>query len=170
MKNQIIKEKRKLKYRLIFLKYYSLRYIKIIKDCYNETYNTLDDLIIMSVKLQNDTLNEFTKYLKKSLNYFNKKINSNDFEFDTFDIFYRYKKDIANLYRKYNQNFIYNADGIKLDSEKREIKNKDYITEEEMSYTQLFEYNLKDLMSIYHYIKLYGVDTCNFFFIYNIVN
>ena len=170
LKNQIIKEKRKLKYRLIFLKYYSLRYIKIIKDCYNETYNTLDDLIIMSVKFQNDTLNEFTKYLKKSLNYFNKKINSNDFEFDTFDIFYRYKKDIANLYRKYNQNFIYNADGIKLDSEKREIKNKDYITEEEMSYTQLFEYNLKDLMSIYHYIKLYGVDTCNFFVKYNIVN
>ena len=166
LKNQVIKEKRKLKYRLMFLKYYSLRYTKIIKDCYNETYNTLDELIIMSVRFQNNTLNEFTNYLKKSLNYFNKKINSNMFEFDTFDIFYRYRLNVSELYKKYNRNFLLNTDGIK----NKEMKDKNFIAEEELTYTQLYIYNLRDFMNIYHNLKLYGVDTCDFFVKYEIVN
>ena len=166
LKNQVIKEKRKLKYRLMFLKYYSLRYTKIIKDCYNETYNTLDELIIMSVRFQNNTLNEFINYLKKSLNYFNKKINSNIFEFDTFDIFYRYRLDVNELYRKYTINHLLNTDGIK----NKEMKDKNYIAEEELTYTQLYVYNLRDFMNIYHNLKLFGIDTCDFFVKFEIVN
>ena len=166
LKNQIIKEKRKLKYRLLFLKYYSLRYTKIIKDCYNETYNTLDELIIMSVKFQNNTLNNFVNYLKNSLKLFNKELNSKSFEFDTFDIFYRYKIDVNELYKKYNQNFIFNSDNIKT----KKTKDKNYITEELMTYTQLFVYNIKDFMSIYNYIKSFGVNTCNYFVKYEIVS
>ena len=165
LKNQIIKEKRKLKYRLMFLKFYSLRYTKIIKDCFNETYNTLDELIIMSVKIQNNSLNEFINYLKKSLYYFNKKINSHNFEFDTFDIFYHYKININDLYKKYNKNIIFNADGIK----NKEMKINNYITEKEMTYTQLYVYNLEDLMNIYNYLKIFGVDTANFYVKYEIV-
>ena len=150
----------------MFLKYYSLRYTKIIKDCYNETYNTLDELIIMSVRFQNNTLNEFINYLKKSLNYFNKKINSNIFEFDTFDIFYRYRLDVNELYRKYTINHLLNTDEIK----NKEMKDKNYIAEEELTYTQLYVYNLRDFMNIYHNLKLFGIDTCDFFVKFEIVN
>ena len=165
LKNQIIKEKRKFKYRLMFLKYFSLNYTKIINDCYNETYNLLDDLIILSVRVQNNTMNEFIKYLKNSLNYFNKKITANNFEFDQFDIFYKYKIDLNQLYKKYTKNFIFNADSIK----NKELKNKNYISEGDMTYTQLYVYNLKDLLNIYDELKLFGVDTCIFFVKYEIV-
>ena len=167
-KIQITKEKRKLKYRLLFLKYFSLKYIKIINECYNKTYNTLDELIIMSVRLQNNTLNDFINYLKKSMNYFDKKLNSNNFEFDTFEEFKKRKIDIKRLYLKYNKNFIFNADRIQ-NIDNKEIKIKDYITEKEMTYIQLYVYNLNDLLYIYNYIKSYGVDTCDFFVKYDIV-
>ena len=166
LKNQVIKEKRKLKYRLMFLKYYSLRYTNIIKDCYNKTYNTLDDLIIMSVRFQNNTLNDFINHLKKSMNYFNKKINSNIFEFDTFDIFYRYRLDVKELFKKYNRNYLINSDGIK----NKEMKDNNYVAEEEMTYTQLYVYNIKDFMSIYNSIRALGVDSCDYFVKYQIVN
>ena len=120
----------------------------------------------MSVRFQNNTLNEFINYLKKSLNYFNKKINSNIFEFDTFDIFYRYRLDVNELYRKYTINHLLNTDGIK----NKEMKDKNYIAEEELTYTQLYVYNLRDFMNIYHNLKLFGIDTCDFFVKFEIVN
>ena len=168
LKIQITKEKRKLKYRLMFLKYFSLRYIKIINDCYDKTYNTLDELIIMSVRLQNNTLNNFIHYLRKSMIYFEKKLNSNIFEFDTYEEFKRHKIDIKNLYLKYNKNFIFNSEQIN-NSENKEIKTKDFITEREMTYIQLYVYNLNDLLNIYNYIKTFAVDTCDFFVKYDIV-
>ena len=168
LKIQITKEKRKLKYRLMYLKYFSLRYVNIINDCYDKTYNTLDELIIMSVRLQNNTLNNFINYLRKSLIYFDKKLNSNIFEFDTYEEFKRHKIDIKNLYLKHNKNFIFNADQIN-NSEDKEIKTKDFITEKEMTYNQLFAYNLNDLLNIYNYIKTFAVDTCDFFVKYDIV-
>ena len=175
--SQIIKEKRKFKYRLMFLKYYSIRYNNIINECYNETYNAMDDLIIMSVRSQNNTLNEFMNYLKKALNNFNPKISLDNFEFDTYDIYRRYKIDVDSIYETMKYNVIFNTDKIKARTgeqnkdEKKENNenNKVYINEEEMSYIQLFIYNLNDLMYIYNYIKTYGAETCNFLVKYDIV-
>ena len=173
IKFQIIKEKRKLKYRLMFLKYYSIRYINIINECFNETYNAMDDLIIMSVRSQNNILNEFMSYLYKSLNNFYTGISLDNFEFDSFDIYRRYKIDLNVLYEKMKFNYIFNVDkyeiGEKKDEENKKAKNKIIICEDEMSYTQLFAYNLNDLMNIYNYMRLYGANTCNFFVKYDYV-
>ena len=177
MKNLIVNEKRKFKYRLIFLKYYTLRYSNIINECFNETYNAMDDLIIMSVRSQNNTLNEFMNYLNKSLNNFYNKISLDNFEFDSYDIYLRYKKDINIIYEKMKYNVIFNTDKILFENnkdnenehEENKKKNKILINEDEMSYIQLFAYNLNDLMYIYSYIKTYGANTCNFLVKYDIV-
>ena len=169
LKNQIIKEKRKLKYRLMFLKNYALKYTKVIKNCFDELFKTLDDLIILSVKLQNNSLNIFTNYLKKEMKYFNKKLGADNFEFDTFDNFKNHKLNVTNLYKNYKKLFLFNTDKIKT-IENNEIKLNEYIKEEEMNYIQLYVYNLKDLMNIYNNLKLFGADTCNFFVKYEIVN
>ena len=172
--NQIIKEKRKFKYRLMFLKYYAIRYHEIINECYNETYNTMDDLIIMSVRSQNNTLNEFINYLKRTLNNFNQRISLDNFEFDTYDIYRRYKVDVNDLYDKMKYNVVFNVDKIKIgehyeDENIKKNENKIFISEEEMSYIQLYVYNLNDLMYICNYIKTYGAETCNFLVKYDIV-
>ena len=173
LKQQIINEKRKFKYRLMFLKYYGTRYINIINECYTETYNAMDDLIIMSVRSQNNTLNEFMSYLYKSLNNFYSEISLDNFEFDSFDIYRRYKVDLNILYEKMKYNYIFNVDkievGEKKDEENKKTKYKTIISEDEMSYTQLFAYNLNDLMNIYNYMKLFGANTCNFYLKYDYV-
>ena len=170
--NQINNEKRKLKYRLMFLKYYTIRYSNIINECYNETYNAMDDLIIMSVRNQNNTLNEFMNYLTKALNNFMPDISLDDFEFDSYDIYRRYKKDINSLYDKMKFNAIYNIDRFQigiLNDDKKKIGNEVIVSEEEMPYVQLYAYNLNDLIYIYYYIKTFGVETCNFLVKYDIV-
>jgi hypothetical protein len=70
---QIKCEKQKFKYRLMFLKYFIPKYYYIIINCYNETFNAMDDWIIMSVRSQNNSLNEFIFYLKKALTKTKKK-------------------------------------------------------------------------------------------------
>ena len=157
----------------MFLKYYGTRYINIINECYTETYNAMDDLIIMSVRSQNNTLNEFMSYLYKSLNNFYSEISLDNFEFDSFDIYRRYKVDLNILYEKMKYNYIFNVDkievGEKKDEENKKTKYKTIISEDEMSYTQLFAYNLNDLMNIYNYMKLFGANTCNFYLKYDYV-
>ena len=173
IKNQLLNEKRKFKYILIFLNFYTIRYTNIINECFNEAYNSMDDLIIMSVRSQNNTLNEFMNYLIKSLNNFDYTISLDNFEFDSYDIYRRYKVDINILYEKMKYNALYNTDkiliGYKKDEENNKIKNKAILTEEEMSYIQLFSYNLNDLMNIYNFIKNFGANTCNFLVKYDIV-
>ena len=170
--NQLINEKRKFKYRLMFLKHYAIRYSGIINECYNETYSAMDDLIIMSVRSQNNTLNEFMNYLNKSLNNFVSEISLDNFEFDSYDIYRRYKVDIGIVYDKMKFNAIFNIDRIKIGNnkeEKKKLDNEALINEEDLSYIQLFAYNLNDLMYIYYYIKTFGAETCNFLVKYDIV-
>ena len=182
---QIIKtEKRKYKYRLMFLKSFAIRYNDIISNCYDETYNSMDDWIIMSVRAQNNSLNEFINYLKRELNKFTPNISMNNFQFDTYDIYRRYKVDINLLYEKLNYNYLY-CDNVFFnlnkekekerekeikDENKKDIDNEDIlINEEDMNYSQLFIYNLNDLMYIYYYIKSFGVDSCNYLVKFDIV-
>ena len=92
----------------MFLKNFILKYYNIIIECFNNTYNAMDDWIIMSVRSQNNILNEFTFYLKKLLTKSDKNASLEDFEFDTFDIYKRYKIDISFIFEKMNLNSIVN--------------------------------------------------------------
>ena len=118
--NQIQIEKNKFKYRMMFLKNYIIKYLNIIIECFNSTYNSMDDWIIMSVRNQNNTLNELSEYLKKIMNKENTKAILDDFEFDTFDIYNRYKIDVSSILDKMNLNsFINTNQPEKKDDEKK---------------------------------------------------
>ena len=42
------------------------------------------------------------------------------------------------------------------------MKDKNYVAEEEMTYSQLYVYNLKDFMNIYYNLRTFGVDTSEY--------
>ena len=102
--HQIQIEKNKFKYRLMFLKSYIIKYFNIIIECFNSTYNSMDDWIIMSVRNQNNTLNEFSNYLRKVMKKQNQKVDLDSFEFDYFDNYRRYKIDVSSILDKMNLN------------------------------------------------------------------
>ena len=159
---QIRCEKQKFKYRLMFLKYFISKYYYIIINCYNDTFNAMDDWIIMSVRSQNNSLNEFIFYLKKALTKTKKKVSLEDFEFDNFDIYRRYKIDILSIFEKMNLNSIVNLNNKKTN----EIV---LINEDDMSYEEQFVYNIYDLLYIYNYLKTFGTKGCEYLIKYEIV-
>ena len=65
---QIIQnEKNKYKYRILYLKYFSKKYITIISQTFEDIYNNLDQWIITSVSLQNDAMNSIVAVFKSKL-------------------------------------------------------------------------------------------------------
>ena len=162
LSNQMKAEKQKFKYRLMFLKYFILKYYDLIIECFNTTYNAMDDWIIMSVHTQNNSLNEVVAYLKKVLGKSEEKASLEDFEFDNYDIYKRYKVDTSIIFDKLNFNSIVN------------LKNKKnteiiLINENDMPYVDKFVYNIIDLMSLYKYLKSYGTEGCEYLVKYEIV-
>ena len=165
--SQIQQEKNKFKYRIMFLKNYIIKYLNIIIECFNSTYNSMDDWIIMSVRNQNNTLNELSEYLKKIMNKENTKAQLDDFEFDTFDIYNRYKIDVSSILDKMNLNsFINTNQPEKKDDEKTELK---LINISNISYPDKFVYNINDLMQIYNYLKTFGNEGCDYLIKYETV-
>ena len=164
LSNQIKIEKNKFKYRLMFLQSFILRYYNTILECFNNTYNAMDDWIIMSVRSQNNSLNEFVSYLKRILSKSKKKASLEDFEFDTFDIYRRYKIDVSLIFDKFNLNFIFNLK--KKNINKNEII---LINENDMPYLDKYVYNINDLMNIYNYLKKLGTEGCEYLVQYEIV-
>ena len=167
--NQIKIEKDKFKYRLMFLKYFIIKYFKIIIECFNTTYNTMDDWIIISVRKQNESLNNFVNYLRKILNKNknNKKIDLDDFEFDNFDVYRKHKVDISSI-----------LDKMKLTtyiSSNKPLANKEEKTQlilsniNDMSYSDKFVYNINDLIQIYNYLKSFGIEGCEYLIKYETV-
>ena len=144
-KNQIKSEKNKYKYRLLLLKYYSINYVKNIYKVFDDTYSNLDEFIIDSVKKQNRILNQFIDYLKNSLNKFLNYITSSDFEFDSFDIYNKYKLHIEDYFTN--------------------------IKEEEDKKIELKKYNFSiiDLYSLYNLIKEYSSESIHYYVKTNIV-
>jgi len=144
-KNQIKNEKNKYKYRLLLLKYYSIKYIKNIYKVFDDTYSNLDEFIIDSVKKQNVVLNQFIDYLKSSLNKFLNYITSLEFEFDSFDIYNKYKLHVEDYFTN--------------------------IKEEEDKKIELKKYNFSiiDLYSLYNIIKEYSSESINYYVKSNIV-
>ena len=176
LNQQIKAEKSKFKYRLMFLKNFIIKYHNIVIECFNNTYNAMDDWIIMSVRSQNNSLNEFTSYLKKILNKSDKNASLEDFEFDTFDIYKRYKIDISFIFDKLNLNSIVNLKKKK-DKDKNKDKDKEkenkneiiLISENDMTYIDKYVYNINDLMNIYNYLKTFGAEGCEYLVKYEIV-
>ena len=65
---QIIQnEKNKYKYRILYLKYFSKKYITIISQTFQDIYNNLDQWIVTSISLQNDALNSVIAIFKSKL-------------------------------------------------------------------------------------------------------
>jgi len=60
-------EKNKYKYRVLYLKYFSKKYITIIFQTFQDIYNNLDQWIITNVSLQNDALNSVISVFKTKL-------------------------------------------------------------------------------------------------------
>ena len=144
-KNQIKSEKNKFKYKVLLLKYFSEKYIKNIYKVFDDTYVLLDDFIIDSVKKQNVVLNEFIEYLKSCLNRFVNVITFSDFEFDSFDIYEKYKLKIEDYFKN----------KIEEEDEKIEIKK--------------FHYSVIDLYNLYLQIKNYSSESIDYLVKTNIV-
>jgi hypothetical protein len=144
-KNQIKNEKSKFKYRIILLKYFSIQYVKKIYKVFDDVYYNLDEFIIDSVKKQNRILNQFIDYLKNYLNKFLNYITSSDFEFDSFDIYNKYKLHIEDYFTN--------------------------IKEEEDKKIELKKYNFSiiDLYSLYNLIKEYSSESIHYYVKTNIV-
>ena len=144
-KNQIKNEKNKLKYRLLLLKFFSIKYVKNIYKVFDDTYINLDEFIVDSVKKQNFVLNEFIEYLKSSLHRYLNYITSSDFEFDSFDIYNKYKLKIEDYFINIKEE----------DDKKLEIKK--------------YFYNINDLYSLYLLTKEYSSESINYLVKTNIV-
>ena len=150
LKEQLLIEKNKLKYRLMFIKTFALRYIKVINACYNKTFDCMDQWIILNMKTQNNKLNEFIEYLKRSLNYFVNEINMDGREFDHNDIYFKYKKMILPIYKNIYPNQILNLS-------KQFGINKNYennlVTKSDLNNLQKYVYNINDLIHLYNLLK-----------------
>ena len=160
--NEIInKEKNRLKYRIMFLKYFSIKYINIINNCFNETFVEMDKWITLNIRGQNKILNEFISYLIRSLNNNNENITLKNRDFDGNIITDDYKKDLSNIYDK-----IYTKEILDIYNISNEYK---LINLENLSYTQLFSYNLNDLLNIYNVLKELGSYPYPYIIKYNLV-
>ena len=144
-KNQIRNEKSKFKYRILLLKYFSINYVKKIYKVFDDVYVNLDEFIIDSVKKQNMVLNEFISYLKSSLNRFVNYVSSLEFEFDSFDIYNKYKLKIEDYFITIKED----------DDKKIEIKK--------------YNYSIVDLFNLYKLIKEYSSESINYLVKTNIV-
>ena len=61
-------ENNKYKYRILYLKYFSKKYISIITQTAQDIYNNLDQWIVTSVSMQNDALNSVIAVFRSKLN------------------------------------------------------------------------------------------------------
>ena len=165
--HQIQIEKNKFKYRLMFLKSYIIKYFNIIIECFNSTYNSMDDWIIMSVRNQNNTLNEFSNYLRKVMKKQNQKVDLDSFEFDYFDNYRRYKIDVSSILDKMNLNSYINLK--QPENQKGPSKDLILLNISDMPYTEKFVYNINDLMQIYSYLKSFGNEGCDYLIKYETV-
>ena len=144
-KNQVKSEKNKYKYRVLLLKYFSEKYVKNIYKVFDDTYILLDEFIIDSVKKQNVVLNEFIEYLKSALTRFVNCISFTDFEFDSFDLYEKYKLKVEDYFKN----------KIEEEDEKIEMKK--------------FNYSAIDLYNLYLHIKNYSSESIEYLVKTNIV-
>ena len=160
--NEIInKEKNKLKYRILFLKYFSMKYHEIINNCFEETFVEMDKWITFNMRVQNNALNDFINYLTRSLNKNLDSVSLSNRDLDESINLNKYKIKISDIYNKINVNGI-----LDIYSNSKEHK---LIQFENLNYTQSFSYNLNDLLNIYNSLKEFGTYPFLYIIKYNIV-
>ena len=166
LRNQLNEEKNILKYRLMYLNYFFLRYIKTIDDCYNIVFNNMDEWIIMNMEIQNIKLNEFINYLKRALNKNMQEITMKGREFDYNDKYNKNKKVVLPIYKTLYPDKIFN---LNIPFTKGDNFQKNLIKLSDLNYIQQYVYNINDLMLLYKYIKEFSLQTCEYFVKYEIV-
>lgn len=83
MKQAIKNEKKKYRFRITLLKYWAMNHIKSLRKIANLVYTKLNDWIIISIKSENEALNQLVKELRVHVEK-EKKIKY-ELELDTFD-------------------------------------------------------------------------------------
>ena len=166
LRNQLIEEKNNLKYRLMFLQNFFLRYIKTIDDCYNTIFNNMDEWIIMNMEVQNNKLNEFINYLKRALNKNIEEISMKGREFDYNDKYNKNKKLVLPIYKNLYPDKIFN---LNIPFSKGDNFEKNLVKLNDLNDIQQYVYNINDLMILYKYIKEFSLQTCEYFVKYEIV-
>jgi hypothetical protein len=84
MKIVIKNEKAKYRFRITMLKYWGIIYIKNFRKIANNIYNKLDDWIILSIKSENEALNQLNNILKIKIE--NEEKIKYELQLDTFDV------------------------------------------------------------------------------------
>jgi hypothetical protein len=84
MKQAIKIEKSKYRFRVTLLKYWGITCLKNLRKLANTIYNKLDDWIILSIKAENEALNQLISILKNAIEK-EQKIKY-ELELDTFDV------------------------------------------------------------------------------------
>ena len=166
LKNQLIEEKNNVKYRLMYLQNFVLRYINVINECYNKVFNNMDEWIIMNMNTQNIKLNEFINYLKRALNKNFDEITMKGREFDYNDKYIKNRKSVLPIYKELYPDKILNLN--KQFAKGDNFKNN-LIKLTDINLIQQYVYNINDLMTLYQTIKEYSLQTCEYFVKYEIV-
>ena len=97
----------------MMIKNYSLRLYKKINNVFNQVHESMDEWIIDSVKVQNDTLNNFIFYLQRALPNYKNHISLDDTEFDSFDIYKILNvENLLNDIEEPNKNFVFNINEL----------------------------------------------------------
>ena len=84
MKQSIKNEKAKYRFRLTLLKYWGIECLKNLRRIGNSIYSKLDDWIVLSIKAENEALNQLCNMLRDHIEQ-EKKIKY-ELELDTFDV------------------------------------------------------------------------------------
>jgi len=84
MKQAIKNEKAKYRYRITLIKYWGIHSVKNMRKIANSIYSKFEDWIILSIKAENEALNQLTNILKSHIEK-EKKVKY-ELELDTFDI------------------------------------------------------------------------------------
>ena len=166
VKNHLTEEKNILKYRLMYLISFVLKYIGIINDCYNNVFNNMDEWIIMNMDTQNNKLDEFIGYLKRALNKKFDEISMKGREFYYNDKYAKNKKLVLPIYKNLYPDSIIN---ISKQFSKGDNFQKNLVKLQDLNYFQQYIYNINDLIIFYQAIKEYGLQTCEYFVKYEIV-
>jgi hypothetical protein len=166
VKNHLVEEKNILKYRLMYLISFVLKYIGIINDCYNNVFNNMDEWIIMNMDTQNNKLDEFIGYLKRALNKNFDEISMKGREFYYNEKYAKNKKLVLPIYKNLYPDSIIN---ISKQFSKGDNFQKNLVKLQDLNYFQQYIYNINDLIIFYQAIKEYGLQTCEYFVKYEIV-
>ena len=162
----LTQEKNSLRYRLMFLNSFILKYIKLINECFTSVYYNMDEWIKINLETQNNKLNEFITYLKRALDKNFESISMEGREFNYNDKYAKNKKFVLPLYKNLYPDEIINLN-IKFSPGSNFEDN--LVKLSSLNLIQQYVYNLNDLNELYYLLKEYGIQTCEYFVKYEIV-